>query len=271
MKIDDIRQIRADVKINSPLVHCITNPISINQCANAVLAIGGKPIMAEHPKEVGEITRSAQALLLNLGNITDARIESIMISAETAKKLNIPIVLDAVGVACSQLRREFAKKLIERCSPTVIKGNYSEIKALCNESYSSIGVDADKELDSQSISDIAKTLSTKLGSCVLASGQTDIVCDTKKIVHINNGCAQLASITGSGCMLGALAACYLSANPGIMAVVTACGVLGISGELSADKRGIGSFMVNLMDNISTITNEQIEKHLNTEEIEIEKA
>ena len=101
-----IHDIRKTVKQTQPLIHCITNPISINQCANAILAVGGRPIMAEHPMEVAEITRTAKALMLNLGNITDARMESIRISAKTATENGIPILLDAVGVTCSQLRRD---------------------------------------------------------------------------------------------------------------------------------------------------------------------
>ena len=118
-----IPDIRKTVKQNQPLIHCITNPISINQCANAILAIGARPMMAEHPKEVSEITRTARSLMLNLGNITDARMESILISAKTAREQNIPFLLDAVGIACSTLRREYVKELLSTAIPTVIKGN----------------------------------------------------------------------------------------------------------------------------------------------------
>ena len=100
-----IVSILSRIRQNQPLIHCITNPISINQCANAILAVGGRPIMAEHPKEVAEITRTAQGLMLNLGNITDVRMEAIRISGETAFREGIPMLLDAVGIACSGLRR----------------------------------------------------------------------------------------------------------------------------------------------------------------------
>ena len=95
---------RASLKEKRPLIHCITNPISINDCANAILAVGGRPIMAEHPLEAEAITETAQALSLNLGNITDARMESMRLSGKQARSLPIPAVLDAVGVACSPLR-----------------------------------------------------------------------------------------------------------------------------------------------------------------------
>ena len=94
------------IRDRAPLIHAITNPISITQCANAVLALGARPIMAEHPREVEEITATAAALLLNLGNITDVRMEAMERAAEAAGKNGVPVVLDAVGVACSRMRRD---------------------------------------------------------------------------------------------------------------------------------------------------------------------
>ena len=124
---DRICSICESVKKQKPLIHCITNPISINGCANVILSVGAKPIMAEHPKEVYEITDTAGALMLNLGNITDVRMESMLISLKRAKERGIPIILDVVGIACSDFRRKYALDLINTSMPSVIKGNYSEI------------------------------------------------------------------------------------------------------------------------------------------------
>ena len=107
-----IAEIRKYTKEAAPLIHCITNPISIHDCANIILAAGARPIMAEHPAEVAEITAVASALMLNLGNITDARIESIQRALKEANRRTIPVLLDLVGVTCSSLRREFARKLL---------------------------------------------------------------------------------------------------------------------------------------------------------------
>ena len=74
--------------------------------------------MAEHPAEVAEITRSSHALALNLGNITDARMKSMPESLKTAASLHIPVMLDLVGTACSNLRYEFANRLMNiQCMP----------------------------------------------------------------------------------------------------------------------------------------------------------
>lgn len=288
-----IHSIRSKVKECHPLIHCITNPISIHQCANAILAVGARPMMAEHPKEVREITQSADALLLNLGNITDARMESMLISAKAAKQKGIPIVLDAVGVACSALRREFAAELLKLVTPTVIKGNYSEINALFYETYRSAGVDADASLEPDSVSRTAAALAEAKQTVILVSGETDIITDGKRLVYVNNGTPQLATVTGTGCMLGALCATYLSANESTAAVVhdvqstesgrlleskasimdaaiSACAVLGICGELAKTEAGSGSFMMRLMDALSVLKDTELEAYLKTEEREIEK-
>lgn len=241
-------KIAYSVRGKIPLVHCITNPISINQCANAILAVGARPIMAEHPKEVAEITANASALVLNLGNITDARMKSMLTSAKIAKEKNIPFVVDLVGVACSELRRNYALKLL-KYRPTVIKGNYSEIKAVYDVAYKSSGVDAEFS-DVNYIKDISRSLSGKYNCTVLASGETDIVCNSKNTFCVKNGTPQLADITGTGCMLGALCGCYLSVSADIMGVLTACGALGICGERAQTDNGNGTFFVNLMNELS---------------------
>ncbi len=266
-----INKIRNSVRLHNHLIHCITNPISINECANVVLTAGARPIMAEHPLEVREITGTADALMLNLGNITDARMASMIIASESAKEKNIPVMLDVVGIACSKLRRDFTLKLLKNVTPTVIKGNYSEIYALYFETYSSPGVDADKTLDETTISDVAMKLAKKFNTVILASGKVDIVTDGKRLIHINNGTHQLSYVTGTGCMLGTLCATYLSVQTDIEAVIAACVVFGICGQLAKTNKGTGSFMVNLMDSLSTINNSDIKKYLDMEDIEIEES
>ena len=268
--MQSIHNFREKIKEHQPLIHCITNPISINQCANAILAVGARPIMAEHPKEVREITDTASALMLNLGNITDARMTSMQISAQAAKEKNIPILLDAVGIACSKLRRDYVCDLLKTAVPTVIKGNYSEINALYHEAYRSSGVDADAALDERALDRVAAQLARAYHTVILASGKVDIVTDGTRLVHIKNGTPQLSGITGTGCMLGALAAAYLAIKPDVDAAITACVMLGICGQLSKTDRGSGSFMINLMDALSTVKDVDIEQRMDMEEIEIEE-
>lgn len=264
-----IPDIRGAVRERSSLIHCITNPISINQCANAILAVGGRPIMAEHPKEVSEITATAGALMLNLGNITDVRMEAMRLSARTAAEQGTPILLDAVGVACSKLRRDYACDLLEAVTPAVIKGNYSEINALYQERYRASGVDADAALDAQTVERAAAALARTRHTVVLASGKVDLVTDGMRLIRVRNGTPQLSCVTGTGCMLGALTAAYLSAASGLDAAVTACTVLGVCGQLAETERGSGSFMVGLLDALSTLQDAELERYMDLEEIEIE--
>ena len=264
MTTDLINNIRKKTVYKNPLIHCITNPISINQCANGVLAVGARPMMAEHPQEVEEITQVSDALVLNIGNITDARLQSIKLSAQTAQKNNIPFIIDAVGISGSRLRRNFINDFMRLFKPTAIKGNYSEIYALYDEEYISAGVDADEALKVENVSRTAVKLARKFNTMVLASGKTDIVTDGKTVVHINNGVAQLAKVTGTGCLLGVLCGCYLSVDKTVSALVTACAVLGICGQLSETAKGNGTFLINLMDNLSVVTDFQIEELLKIE-------
>ena len=193
----------------APLIHAITNPISITQCANAVLALGARPIMAEHPREVEEITATAAALLLNLGNITDVRMEAMERSAGAARKNGVPVVLDAVGVACSRMRRDYTCRLLEKLPPAVLKGNYAEINALVRPDYTASGVDGDKALTPAAVARAAGELARRYGCVVLASGGTDLVTDGARTVAVHNGTPQLGQVTGTGCMLGALCALSL--------------------------------------------------------------
>ncbi|MBQ4145040.1 MAG: hydroxyethylthiazole kinase [Clostridia bacterium] len=262
---DKICRIINSLKAKNPLIHCITNPISINQCANAILSVGARPIMAEHPKEVCEITSSSEALMLNTGNITDARMDSIYLSIETATEKGIPVLLDVVGIACSTFRRKFVLGMLDTFMPSVIKGNYSEIKALYDEQYFSSGVDAEPSIDTDAISKTAIHLANKYKTVILATGKTDVITDGIRTLYVKNGTPSLASVTGSGCMLGSLCTAFMTSASPLEAAVSACCYFGICGELSETDKGNGSFMVNLMDKISTLERKELLIHKNVEE------
>ena len=260
-----ISQMLCTLREADPLIHAITNPISITKCANAVLALGARPIMAEHPREVEEITATAAALLFNLGNITDVRMEAMERSAGAARKNGVPVVLDAVGVACSRLRRDYANRLLEHFPPAVLKGNYAEINALARPDYTASGVDGDKALTPAAAARAAGELARRYDCVVLASGAADLVADGTGTTAIHNGTPQLGSVTGTGCMLGALCACFLAAASPLEAAKAACVTLGVAGEKAATPKGSGTFLVNLLDQLSTLDGETIQACERTEE------
>lgn len=253
--IENIRQLQMQIKEQKPLIHCITNPISIHDCANVILAAGGRPIMAEHPGEAAEITAMAEALVLNLGNITDVRMESMKIALKAAQKKGIPVLFDLVGVACSKLRMEYAKELIEESSVAILKGNISEILAIAGEPSHSIGVDAGREDAVNSVNlnrtvEILRRMAQETGAVILASGKEDLIVDTVNAYLISNGDPVLSEITGTGCMLGALCGAYLAAGKSrsMEAAVLGTASMGIAGELAAkDCPGTGTFQLRLLD------------------------
>ena len=283
-----ILQLRKRIKEEKPLIHCITNPISIHDCANVVLAVGARPIMAEHPAEVTGITASAGALMLNLGNITDARIESM----KTAMENKIPVLLDLVGVACSDLRLDLARELLRIGHPAVLKGNMSELLAVSGLPSHAIGIDAGvedalTEENIDGVSEVLKAFSRNNQAIVLATGKQDFVTDGERVVLVQNGSAALSGITGTGCMVGALTAAFLpgcedniakemtdSIEAGVWsgvetelngrsgnylaAAVLGTALMGIAGE-EAEKisRGPGSFQVNLLDEIYGLSDRQL--------------
>lgn len=252
---ESIKWLLSQTKERKPLIHCITNPISIHDCANVILAAGGRPIMAEHPREVAQITASADALMLNLGNITDARMESMKIALKTAKKQSIPVLLDLVGVACSDLRMVYAKELFTAGYPDILKGNMSEILSMAGRPSHSIGIDAGKEDalaedNREQVLQILCEFSIRTGAVILASGKEDLIIDRHRAYLIANGDPMLSEITGTGCMLGALCTAFLASDKesGVHAAVLAAASMGIAGELAAkDCPGTGTFQVRLLD------------------------
>ena len=182
--------------------------------------------------------KEASALLINTGNISDSRMEAMKISYRVAIEKDIPVVIDAVGVACSKLRRDFVLGLLNENSQgfLVIKGNYSEIKALALESYKGKGVDADESLEVNDIKSIAERLSEDYNAVILASGAKDIIADKQQIYLVSNGNSMMGQITGTGCMLGVICATFLSGKAEVESVIKACGFFGVAGEKANKKR-----------------------------------
>lgn len=277
--LSQLEPILTYIQQEAPLIHCITNPISINDCANILLAIGARPIMAEHPDEVAEITAIAKGLALNLGNITDARMASMKISAGAAKDKGIPFVLDLVGLSCSRLRQKYAKELLQIAVPDIIKGNISELRTLLGlPTTPGMGVEAgQKEMvtkeNALEYARIFQKQAREYHTLLLATGPIDLVVSSEEAYIIANGSNALASITGTGCMNNVLAGACLAGVHGIssqatnntLAAILSCLFLGIAGENIQDiylNQGPGSFHYSLMDSISKLTPQTIGQQCN---------
>ena len=277
--LSQLEPILTYIQQEAPLIHCITNPISINDCANILLAIGARPIMAEHPDEVAEITAITKGLALNLGNITDARMASMKISAGAAKDKGIPFVLDLVGLSCSRLRQKYAKELLQIAVPDIIKGNISELRTLLGlPTTPGMGVEAgQKEMvtkeNALEYARIFQKQAREYHTLLLATGPIDLVVSSEEAYIIANGSNALASITGTGCMNNVLAGACLAGVHGIssqatnntLAAILSCLLLGIAGENIQDiylNQGPGSFHYSLMDSISKLTPQTIAQQCN---------
>lgn len=265
-----LKDILKNVREKGPLVHCITNYVTVNDCANILIACGGSPIMADDISEVEEITSICGGLNINIGTLNKNTIPSMFLAGKKSNELNHPIILDPVGVGASKLRTDTAKELLEKIKFTVIRGNISEIKTLALGLGSTKGVDADiaDAITEENINEVisfAKEFSKKTGAVIVITGAIDIVCDDTKAYIIRNGHPMMSKITGSGCMLTAMTAAYLVANPENYLEAAAASVvaMGISGELAykkikETKAGNSSYRNYLIDEIYNLTEEKLE-------------
>ena len=212
------RNLFANVRAKSPLVHNITNYVTVNDCANIVLACGASPIMADDAAEVEDITSLCAGLNLNIGTLNSRTIPSMLLAGHTANRLGRPVVLDPVGAGASHLRTETALRLLREVKFTVIRGNISEIRTLAAGSGTTKGVDADtadKVTDETLDKTVAfaKAFAARTGAVVAVTGAIDIVADGERAFCIRNGHPMMSAVTGTGCQLSALTAAFCAANP----------------------------------------------------------
>ena len=279
--LEKIPDLIKNVKEKCPLTHCITNFVTVNDCANAVLAIGASPIMAEELDEVEEIVNISDALVINIGTLKHPQIEAMKIGSAQANKTNIPITLDPVGVGVSKLRNNTTIDLIKNYNISAIRGNITEIKTIAklfnvtDETNTAKGVDVcnDDIITKDNLKAngkiIAKT-AEKLNTVILASGPIDILSDGKTTIAIYGGDEMMPLITGSGCMLSSIVgSCIGATNPfdGTLLAILAMNKAGEKARAKVDEEnlGTGSFRTLLIDALYKTDAEEL---LNESKIEI---
>jgi hydroxyethylthiazole kinase len=262
-----------EVRNKKPLVHNITNYDTVNDCANILLAIGASPIMADDIKEAADITKISSALVINIGTLNERTIESMIASGKKANELNIPVVFDPVGAGASEFRNSTTKRLLEEVKISVLRGNMSEIKFISGLGSTTKGVDAsenDARTGNDEGIDVAKNLAKKLQCTVAITGATDIISDGERVVILENGTKMLSNVTGTGCMTTALIGAFCGAGSDyFIGAVSGIISMGISGEIALDKAGkigTGSFHIAIIDAISNLTSNIIEKMNKIKEI-----
>lgn len=263
--MDMIEKMFSEVAKKVPLVHHLTNYVTVNDCANVVLACGGSPIMADDAKEVAAITAISDSLVLNIGTLNERTVASMLLAGKEANALGKPVVLDPVGAGASDLRNEAVSRLLEGVKFAVIRGNISEIKAVALGNGTTKGVDADladqvSEANLAQVVDFAKRLSRDTQAVVAITGATDLITDGEVTYLVTNGHPMMSKITGSGCMLSSVIGAYVGANPRevLEATLAAVVLMGLSGE-RAYGAGIGtaSFRMGLIDEVSLMDSETL--------------
>jgi len=247
------------LKGKKPLIHHITNYVTVNDCANMTLAIGASPVMADDIGEVEEMVSFAAALVLNMGTLNARTIEAMLVAGKKAHKMGIPVIFDPVGVGATKLRTDTAQRIIHEVCPSVIKGNMSEIKIIAGFQASIKGVDS--VANAEDGEQVAQELSQKLASVIAITGKQDIIAQGDRIVRIANGHPMLSQVTGTGCMVTSLIGCFCGATDDYF-TGAAAGVMtmGLSGELAQQSlagAGIGTFRMRLFDAVSTMTPEML--------------
>lgn len=245
------------VRRERPLIHIITNFVTMNDVANATLAIGAHPVMGHALEEVGEIASSARALVLNLGTPSPDRVVAMLRAGQAANTQGIPIVFDPVGVGASAFRRESAARLFDSLHIAIVRGNAGEIAVLAGVADTMSGVDAIHAHSDRAR--VTQALAEKHRTVVVATGETDYASDGTRVVAIGNGHPLLKQITGAGDMLDAIIAAGAAVeNDALLAAASGLLWFGIAAERAArDTLGVGSFRVALFDALGKLDAETI--------------
>ncbi len=246
------------VRERNPLVHQITNYVTVNDCANMTICFGASPVMSHAPEDVVDMIKIASVLVLNIGTLDEKQIEGMLAAANGAKKCGIPIVLDPVGAGATPYRTQTAERFMNEFPIAVVKGNAGEIGTLAGVSATLRGVDSGNI--SGEPKEIARNFAKEYGCTVVMSGAEDIVSDGTRVVGVLNGVPMMGKISGTGCMASAVCgACAAVSDPmdGCIATMTA---LGIAGEEAAKTaKGPGSFKPAFFDAVASLTYERFIK------------
>lgn len=259
-----------NVRAKSPLVHNITNYVTVNDVANVLLAAGGSPIMSDDADDVEDITSICGGLNINIGTLNKNTIPSMFLAGKKANALGHIVLLDPVGAGASRLRTDTAHQLMQEVRFDAVRGNISEIKTLCTGSGSTKGVDADAvdavtEANLDNGVQLVKTFAAQTGCIIAVTGAIDLVSDGERCWCIRNGRAEMSRITGTGCQLSALMTAFLVANPDrkLDAAAAAVCMMGLAGEIGwANMQpgdGNSTYRNRIIDAIFNMTGDALEE------------
>ena len=258
-----------NVRAKSPLVHNITNYVTVNDVANVLLAAGGSPIMSDDADDVEDITSICGGLNINIGTLNKNTIPSMFLAGKKANALGHIVLLDPVGAGASRLRTDTANRLMREVRFDAVRGNISEIKTLFAGSGSTRGVDADAvdavtEATLPAAVSFVKNFAAQTGAIIAVTGAIDLVADGERCYVIRNGRPEMSRITGTGCQLSALMTAYLTAHPQrkLDAAAAAVCSMGLAGEIGFSRMqpgdGNAAYRSRIIDAICCMTGEELE-------------
>ena len=240
------------IRAQRPLIHQITNYVVMNETANITLAVGASPVMAHALGEVAEMASFASAVVLNIGTLSPAWVEAMVLAGRAANRTGAPVVLDPVGAGATRMRTEAARRILSEVSVAIVRGNAAEVAALAGEAAEIRGVDSVSTGDPRAL---AETAARTLGCTVAVTGPVDHIAGPSGSAAVSNGVAILGQVTGTGCMSTALCGCFAAVNRDdpLRAATEALAAFGVAAEHAAvGARGPGSFHVNLYDCVAAL-------------------
>lgn len=264
-----LKECMENVRRKIPLIHNITNYVTVNDVANVLLACGGSPIMSDEAEDVEDITSICSGLNINIGTLHRTSIEGMFRAGRKANELGHPILLDPVGAGASSLRTDTALGLMKELNLTAIRGNISEIKTLAKGCGTTRGVDADSSdaVTEQNLNksvEFVKQFARDTGCIIAVTGALDLVSDGKTCYVIRNGRPEMGLITGTGCQLSGVMTAYLTANPGclLQAAAAAVCLMGAAGETAWERMqegdGNATYRNRIIDAIYNMKGNELE-------------
>lgn len=248
-----------NIRLSKPVIHHITNFVTTNDCANVTTALGASPVMAYNQDEVSEITALSNALVLNLGTPDLSRFDAVTLSGKTANKLNIPVIVDPVGIGATGFRQNGVKQLFNEVAPSVVKGNASEIKTLTGLGISKNKViDSEESMDTSNIN-VIKSFAHSTNTVVAVTGKVDVITNGTQLIKINRGTEMFTYISGAGCITSSVIGAFCAVEKDTF-LATACAIyaINICGEkASKECQGPADFKINLINELYTLHSEEI--------------
>ena len=243
------------LKDRRPLIHCVSNLVSANDCANVALAVGASPIMAQEPQEMEDITAASDATVLNTGTPDETKFAACRSCAAAAASLRRPLVLDPVGVGASRWRLRRVEELLHLCAPSILRVNLGEARALLQRSMAGQGVDSPDSESRPIRLETAAALAERYSAVVLLSGEEDLITDGHRSCAVTGGSAAMARVTGTGCMLSVLCGAFAAVEEDAFAAATLAAAFWKVCAEQAEERsaGPGSFHMHLLDAAGTLT------------------